>query len=58
MPYELVHGKKPNLAKLHQFGCTIYVKIVDTGKLNERAKAGRFVGYNSQSKEYRVYWPE
>ncbi|KIK95935.1 hypothetical protein PAXRUDRAFT_70711, partial [Paxillus rubicundulus Ve08.2h10] len=56
-PHEMVYGTKPNLSDLHHFGCTVFVKIGDVGKLNVRAKAGKFVGYDTNSKGYHVYWP-
>jgi hypothetical protein len=42
-------------AKPIRFGCKIYV---NDGKLDERTKAGKFMGYDSESKGYRVYWPD
>ena len=35
-----------------------YVKDLTAGKLDARAKKGHFVGYDSKSKGYRIYWPE
>jgi hypothetical protein len=57
-PFEVVHGEKPDLSGIRRFGCTIYVKILDAGKLDERAKAGKFLGYDNESKGYRVLWPD
>ena len=57
-PYELRHKKKPNLAGIQEFGATAYVKDLKAGKLNARAKVGLFVGYDSESKGYRIYWPQ
>ena len=34
-----------------------YVKDLKAGKLDARAQMGRFVGYDSESKGYRIYWP-
>ena len=33
------------------------MKDLKAGKLDARAKIGRFVGYDSESKGYRIYWP-
>ena len=57
-PYEMKTKKKPNLAGIQEFGATAYVKDLKAGKLDSRAKLGRFVGYDSESKGYRIYWPE
>jgi hypothetical protein len=57
-PYEFVKKRKPNLIGLQEFGTAAYVKKLGAGKLEERAKVGRFVGYDSESKGYRIYWPD
>src|SRR5204862_3719735 len=46
-----------NLSDLHEWGCTVWVKI-DSGKLEAKAAEGRFVGYDAERKGYRVYWAE
>ena len=51
------HKKKPNLAGIQEFGAAAYVKDLKAGKLDAQAKVGRFVGYDSESKGYRIYWP-
>jgi hypothetical protein len=56
-PYEARLGKKPNLAGIQEFGVAAYVKDLSAGKLDSRAQIGRFVGYDSESKGYRIYWP-
>ena len=35
-----------------------YVKDLNAGKLDLKARVGRFVGYNSESKGYQIYWPK
>ncbi|KIM51512.1 hypothetical protein SCLCIDRAFT_33370 [Scleroderma citrinum Foug A] len=57
-PYEKVHGLQPDLSDMHRFGCPVYVRIKNTGKLDEQAKQARFIGYDYNSKGYRVYWPK
>ena len=57
-PYELVTGKKPNLADLREWGCPVWVHDTSGSKLDGRAKEGRWVGFDEQSKGSRVYWPE
>jgi hypothetical protein len=56
-PYEARHNKKPHLAGIQEFGAAAYVKNLKAGKLDARAKVGRFVGYDSESKGFRIYWP-
>ncbi|KAF8833347.1 hypothetical protein BDN67DRAFT_917194 [Paxillus ammoniavirescens] len=58
MPHEMVYGQKPDLSNLHHLGCTVFVKISNAGKLDEQAKAGKFVGYDMNCKGYRIYWPD
>ena len=40
------------------FGATIWVKDLEANKLEPHAKAGKFVRYDEESKEYRVYYPK
>ena len=56
-PYEIKNNKKPHLAGIQEFGAAAYVKDLKAGKLDARAKVGRFVGYDLESKGYRIYWP-
>ena len=35
-----------------------YVKDLDGSKLDPKVRVGRFVGYDSKSKGYRIYWPK
>ena len=57
-PYEMRHGKKPYLAGIQEFRTAAYMKDLDVGKLDPKARIGRFVGYDSESKGYRIYWPK
>jgi hypothetical protein len=57
-PYEARHKSKPNLSGLVPFGTRAWVKIVDAGKLERRARLGYFVGYDTKSTGYRIYFPE
>ena len=56
-PYEMLNKKVPNLAGIQEFGATAYMKDLKAGKLDAHAKVGCFVGYDSESKGYRIYWP-
>ena len=57
-PYEMRHGKKPYLAGIQEFGTAAYVKDLDASKLDLKARIGRFMGYDSESKGYQIYWPK
>ena len=52
------HKKKPHLAGIQEFGVAAYIKDLKAGKLDACTKVGRFVGYNSESKGYQIYWPQ
>ena len=56
-PYEMKHKKVPHLGNIHKFGTAVYVKDLKARKLDARAKLGQFVGYNSESKGFHIYWP-
>ena len=56
-PYKMLNKKVPNLARIQEFGAATYMKDLKAGKLDARAKVGRFIGYDSESKGYRIYWP-
>ena len=57
IPYKMLNKKVPNLAGIQEFGAAAYVKDLKAGKLDTRAKVGCLVGYDSESKGYRIYWP-
>ncbi|GJY32054.1 hypothetical protein Tco_0415549 [Tanacetum coccineum] len=56
-PYEIFHGRIPNIDFLHVFGCPIYIhKHKDyIGKFDEKADDGYFLGYSLVSKAFRVF---
>jgi hypothetical protein len=56
-PYEMQNKKKPYLGGIQEFGAATYVKDLKARKLDSRAQVGHFVGYDSESKGYRIYWP-
>ena len=56
-PFEVKHNEKPHLGGIQEFGVAAYVKDLKAGKLDARAQMGRFVGYDSESKGYRIFWP-
>ena len=57
-PLELATSQKPNISGIYPWGCKAWVKTLDVGKLEPRAEECRFVGFDSKSKGYRVYWLE
>ena len=58
-PYELFFGKVPDVSHLRIFGTIAYYKdMYRSSKLQPKAKAGIFCGYDSCSKSYIVYNPE
>ena len=56
-PYEMVKNKKPHLGGIQEFGVAAYMKDLKAGKLDACVQLGRFVGYDTESKGYRIYWP-
>ncbi|GKA99418.1 retrovirus-related pol polyprotein from transposon TNT 1-94 [Tanacetum coccineum] len=56
-PYELVHGKKPDITFLYIFGALCYATNdnEDLGKLKEKADIGIFIRYAPNRKGYRIY---
>nr|AAK50132.1 putative gag-pol polyprotein [Oryza sativa Japonica Group] len=55
--YELIVGRKPNVAYFRVFGCKCYIyhKGVRLTKFESRCDKGFLLGYASNSKAYRVY---
>ncbi len=55
-PFEEFHGHKPDLSRLRKWGCLAYVKREkhQTHPMGAQSVAGMFVGYDQQSKGYRV----
>jgi transposase InsO family protein len=59
-PYELWHGKKPNLEHIRIFGSKCYIYVPDTTKrkkLDARSVTGYLLGYDA-SNIYRVWQPK
>ena len=55
-PFELFWGRKPSVGHLRTFGCTAFVQIPKDNrtKLQPTSEKGRLVGYDNESKAYRV----
>ena len=55
-PFELWHGRKPEICNLRIFGETVYLKddSKDRKKPDPKAIKGMFIGYSPDQKAYRV----
>eukprot|EP00168_Porphyra_purpurea_P003952 TRINITY_DN1457_c0_g1_i3.p1 TRINITY_DN1457_c0_g1~~TRINITY_DN1457_c0_g1_i3.p1 ORF type:complete len:899 (+),score=181.15 TRINITY_DN1457_c0_g1_i3:879-3575(+) len=55
-PYELFHGKTPNVGNLRVFGCRVWVHVPrpTRRKMGDKGVAGTFMGYADGSKANRV----
>nr|GEY96883.1 hypothetical protein [Tanacetum cinerariifolium] len=56
-PYELLHGKLPDLSFLYVFGALCYLTngSENLGKLQPKADIGIFIGYAPAKKAFRIY---
>jgi hypothetical protein len=56
-PYEAYYTRKPSVVHLRVFGCVAHVKVVTPhlSKLTDRSKQMVFIGYDMNTKGYRVY---
>ncbi|TBU51043.1 hypothetical protein BD310DRAFT_773488, partial [Dichomitus squalens] len=57
-PYEVFWGRKPSATTLHPWGCEVRVHSPGGSKLTDRARVGRWVGWDEQSDAHRVYWAD
>jgi hypothetical protein len=56
---EVFSGTKPEVGHLRIFGCPVYIHVPKEKrtKMEPSGKKGIFVGYNKNSKAYRIYVP-
>jgi hypothetical protein len=56
---EVFSGTKPEIGHLRIFGCPIYIHVPKEKrtKMEPLGKKGVFVGYNENSKAYKIYVP-
>jgi len=57
-PHKSLTGKKPDLSNIHPWGTQVWVHDTSSSKLDSRAKEGRWIGFDQESKCHRIYWPE
>ena len=57
-PLEMATGERPDLSDVHEWGCKVWVKRTHSPKLKSRVDTGRFIGFDEESKGYRIYWED
>lgn len=59
-PFEAMFGKKPDVSHLRAFGTKVHAVIPNelrTNKMGPRTEVGQLVGYSTESKAYRILFP-
>ena len=56
--YEAFTGRKPKLAKMQIFGSKCFAYVQDKKKMDQRSEEAIFVGFDSNSPAYQVYFPK
>ena len=56
-PLEMATGVRPDLRDTHAWGTKGYVRVEGRSKLEPQADPAFFVGHDTQSKGYHMYWP-
>jgi hypothetical protein len=57
-PYKALHGRKPDISQLREWGCPVWVHDTSGSKLDACARKGQWVGVDLQSPGgHQVYWP-
>ena len=57
-PFEAFTGKQPNVSNMHTFGSKCFAYVQEKKKLDDRSEQGIFVGYDSCSPAYLIYFPK
>lgn len=58
-PYEVIYGRKPDLSRIKEFGCRIFVNVNNGDKLDPRGAEARYLGPCGETKDgFLVYWPK
>ena len=56
-PYEAFTSKKPDLSHMYTFGSKCFAYVQEKKKLDDRCEQGTFMGYDTCSPAYLVYFP-
>jgi len=57
-PYEMLHGKKPNLMDLPVWGTKVWVHNPSGSKLDPCAWEGHWIGVDAETGAHRVYFAD
>jgi transposase InsO family protein len=56
-PYQAVFGRAPDVSRLRRWGATVWVHVGDGDKFAARAREGRWLGFDTESRAHRIYFP-
>ena len=57
-PFQMMTSKTPNLSNMYPFGTKCFAYVHGARKLDDRAIEGLFLGYDTSSPAYIIYYPE
>ena len=57
-PIEIATGNRPDLSNMREWGHMVWVKKTHSSKLGSKVNNGRFVGFDEESKGFRIYWED
>ena len=55
-PYEMLYGKKPNLAGLREWGMKVCVHDASGMNLDGRSRIGQWIGFGDASNAHQIFW--
>jgi transposase InsO family protein len=56
-PYQAVFSRTPDISRLRRWGATVWVHVGDGDKLAAHAREGRWLGFDTESRAHRIYFP-
>ena len=56
-PFQVLFGRAPDISRLRRWGATVWVHVGDGDKLAARAREGRWLGFDTESRAHRIYFP-
>lgn len=56
-PFQALFGRAPDISRLRRWGATVWVHVGDGDKLAARAREGRWLGFDTESRAHRIYFP-